>query len=381
MITSILGSIKPFAIGLGFAAAVAAGAAPTAQAAGPGTIGAVFTASNDELGNQVIAFGRGPDGGLWGFGYYDTGGLGTSMGLGNQGGVIVDARSRRLFVVNAGSDDISAFSITRQGLVLTDIEPSMGELPVSLAYHDGLLYVLNAGGAGNIAGFTVSSTGDIVPVANSVRPLSGAAATGAAQISFTPDGGVLVVTEKATDMIDTFVVENDGTTTGPNVFASSGATPFGFDFSASGYLLVSEAFGAATGEAAVSSYDVAADGMLTLISASVPNGQTASCWLVTHPRVPLAFTTNTPAGTLSSYTINSMTGEILLLRASGVAYNTGPDTGPLDADFDRNGQFLYVLLSGSHEIAGFRVNPVNGALQLDSIVPYVPETANGMAAF
>jgi 6-phosphogluconolactonase len=240
--------------------------------------------------------------------------------------------------------------------------------------------VLNADGAGAIHGFTVSDDGDITPIMDSMRPLSGADTTAPAQIAFTPDGGVLVVTEKATNQIDTYVVQLDGTTSGPSVYPSAGQTPFGFDFTSRGSLMVSEAFGGAPNMAAASSYSVGADGSLAVISATVQSGQTASCWLIVNPNSRYAYTTNTPAHTISGYVIDTATDSLSLLDDDGVTVDSGDGTGPLDAAFSANGRFLYVLNSGSHEIAVYRVFKNNGSLMSIQIVPGLPETANGMAA-
>ncbi|MHC4093484.1 MAG: lactonase family protein [Planctomycetota bacterium] len=336
--------------------------------------------SNAAEGNEILAYRRAADGSLMSSGVYSTGGLGTGEGLGNQGGVILSEDHHRLFVVNAGSNDISAFDVTPNGLALTDVEPSLGDLPVSVAVYHNLLYVLNAGGAGSIQGFTVSNDGDITPIADSMRPLSGEEVTAAAQVGFTLHGGVLVVTEKATSLIDTYVVHADGTTSGPFVFDSSGQTPFGFDVTSRGSVLVSEAFGGAPGMAAASSYSVAADGTLEIISGTVQNTQTAACWLVVNPNSRHAYTTNTPSGTISGYVIDAATDSIELLDEDGVTFDVGEGTGPLDAAFSTNGRFLYVLNSGSHEIGVFRVHKNNGSLMAIQTVPGLPETANGMAA-
>jgi hypothetical protein len=58
--------------------------------------------------------------------------------------------------------------------------------------HD-LLYVLNAGGTGNISGFIISKRGRLAPLPDSTRPLS-SATSGPGQVQFSPDGGLLVVT-------------------------------------------------------------------------------------------------------------------------------------------------------------------------------------------
>ena len=44
--------------------------------------------------------------------------------------------------------------MTNGGLTRTDVVASGGTMPTSLTVHDGVLYVLNAGGDGSISGFT-----------------------------------------------------------------------------------------------------------------------------------------------------------------------------------------------------------------------------------
>ena len=69
---------------------------------------------------------------------------------------------------------------------------------------------------------------------------------------------MLVVTEKATNAIATYVVGQDGRPGAPAIHASSGATPFGFDFAGHDILVVSEASGGA------SSYALGQSGSVTV---------------------------------------------------------------------------------------------------------------------
>jgi len=85
----------------------------TGAAAADGNAGAVYTSTNQVSGNAVAVFDRGADGALTAAGQYPTGGLGTGGGLGNQGALAVSNGGRFLFVVNAGSDDVSAFGSSR----------------------------------------------------------------------------------------------------------------------------------------------------------------------------------------------------------------------------------------------------------------------------
>ena len=120
---------------------------------------------------------------------------------------------------------------------------SGGVTPISLTTNGGLLYVLNAGGAGNIAGFEVKD-GVATAISGSNQPLSNSSA-GGAQIQFNAGGTVLVVTEKATNRIVTYQVDKAGVASAPTTTTSVGSTPFGFDIDRQNHVVVSEAPGSA----------------------------------------------------------------------------------------------------------------------------------------
>ena len=75
-----------------------------------------------------------------------------------------------------------------------------------------------------------------------------------AQVGFSPDGAVAVVTQRGTNSIVAFAVDASGLLLEPREIPSSGPTPYGFAFAAGGTLVVTEAFGAQIGKAAASSY-------------------------------------------------------------------------------------------------------------------------------
>src|SRR5438128_3161739 len=111
--------------------------------------GGVYIASNEATGNRILQFLRDENGALTAGGSFQTGGLGTGTGLGNQGGVVLTDNGQWLLVVNAGSDDISVFAVDSEAgsLRLADRKASGGRRPISIASKGGLVYVLNAGGA------------------------------------------------------------------------------------------------------------------------------------------------------------------------------------------------------------------------------------------
>lgn len=338
--------------------------------------GAVYTMSNAAAGNRILAFDRAPDGLLTPAGSFATGGSGTGGGLGNQGGLTLSRNERWLLAVNAGSSDLSLFAADNDGLRWVDKAPSGGRQPVSVTIHHDLVYVLNAG-SDNVSGFRVLPHGRLSPLAGSTRPLSGSG-TGPAQVQFSPDGRVLVVTEKATNLIVTYSVNEDGTLGPPQPQASQGATPFGFSFGKRRQLFVSEAFGGAPGASAVSSYQVAADGTLHLVSPSVATHQTAACWVAVKEGGRFAYTTNTGSGSISGYGIGAG-GALTLLNADGRTADTGDGSGPIDVALSGNGRFLFVLNSNAHDIGVFRILRT-GQLEPVDAVGGLPAGANGLAA-
>jgi 6-phosphogluconolactonase len=348
--------------------------------------GNVYTASNAVDRNEVLHFRVRGDGHLEPVASYPTGGTGTGEGLGNQGGIALSEDARFLFVVNAGSNELSVFERERWwasgGLTLRDRTPSGGVRPISVTVSGDFVYVLNAGDLstpGKVAGFKLSRSGcngvALEAIPGSERPLSGAMAD-PAQIGFSPDRRVLVVTEKGTQQILTFAFDaHTGTPSSPIFNPSSGMTPFGFAFSKAGTLVVSEAFGGMA--SALSSYAVAADGSLVTLSASVmAPGEAAACWVGITRNGRFAFTTNTGTSTTSSYRLKA--GRLELLQASAAESST---PGPIDLALSSSDRWLFVLNS-SGSVDTFSVTQGQGDVSLvrTSSLIGVPQGANGLLA-
>ncbi len=247
---------------------------------------------------------------------------------------------------------------------------SGGTLPISLTVHDNVLYVLNAGGSGNISGFTVGTSGDLTPIAGATLPLSGST-VGPAEVQFSPDGSRLVVTEKNTNLLDVYAVDANGVASGPTTTASAGGTPFGFAFGLRNDLFVSEAAGSA------SSYVLDATGTPALVSGAVSTHQGAPCWAVVTADGRFGFTGN-GAGSVSAFAI-APDGAISLVDANGGTALIG--AGINDIALSHNSRYLYVLQTGGAQaIHAFRV-AADGHLTALGPVGGLPAGTRGLAAF
>jgi 6-phosphogluconolactonase len=239
-----------------------------------------------------------------------------------------------------------------------------------------VLYVLNEGGTPNITGFTIGADGTLTPLAGSTQPLIGGAAADPAQVSFNTDGTLLVVTEKNGNRLDTYTVDNNGIASAPIDNASSGMTPFGFAFNNDDILVVSEASGGVPNQSAASSYSVSNEDTLNVISGSVHNGQSASCWVAITNNGRIAFVSNTASGTISSYQIGD-DGSLTLLNP--VAANTGADSAPRDMALSVDSHMLFVQTGGGVSVTAFSVG-ANGNLTLIGTFGGLPFGAEGIAA-
>ncbi|MCB0630271.1 MAG: beta-propeller fold lactonase family protein [Saprospiraceae bacterium] len=339
--------------------------------ADPNRSGAVYTMDNAMGSNHVIAFNRSKDGTLGKPKMYATQGGGTGSGLGSQGSIVSDGEY--LYVCNAGSNSISVFKIAGPTLHFVDKAYSQGTMPISLTVYDNIVYVLNAGGSGNISGFR-SYYGHLSFIYGSSQSLSTSSAAGG-QISFNNDGDQLVVTEKATNRITTYAVGADGRAGLGTPYPSAGETPFGFGFSADGDILVSEAFGGAPGGSTVTAYSLGTDGSVNTTSGPIATGQTAACWLTVTDDGDFAYVTNTGSNNVTSFRISN-TGQLQLQNGGNTA---AAGAGPIDLDTSEGSIFVYVLNGGDDSISIFS-RRYNGALHPVGTVTGLPASVVGIAA-
>ena len=333
---------------------------------------AVYVQTNQTDENRVVAFSRAVDGSLGELGSYATGGAGDGVAhLTSQGSLVLTSDRRHLLVTNSGSGDVSLFSLaSAQPSLVQTIES--GPAPKSIAEHAGLVYVLNTGGP-TIAGYRLVDD-RLEPLPHDARLL--APDSDAAQIGFTPDGSTLVVTQRGTNAIALYPVDDSGRLGEEQVQPSSGPTPYGFAFTGGGTLIVTEAFGAQVGRAAASSY-VVRDGSLTPVSRSVGNGRSEICWAVVSADGRYAFTTNFADGAVSRYAIGEDGTLTLEDAAAGIAVDG--HTGLRDEDLSGDGRFLYAVDADSRQVFGWAVDS-DGTLSPIGSWDGLPATVAGIAA-
>jgi 6-phosphogluconolactonase len=318
--------------------------------------GAVYVQTN-AAPNEVIAFRRAGDGSLDRMGSVTTGG---------EGG-------RHLLVTNAASDDLSVFSVAPDGSIELRDRVHTGAAPKSVAEREGLVVVLDTGQPG-VVSFRLSAEG-IEAVAGGDQALEASDAD-PAQVGVSPDGSMVVITERGTDSIVTYDLAADGTFGASRAIASEGPTPYGFAFTSGGALVVTEAFRTEKGAAAASSYAII-DGSLEVRTSSVGNGRSEMCWAVVTPDDRFAFTTNFADGAVSRFAI-APDGSLSLEDATaGIAVDG--KTGLRDEDLSTDGRFLYAIDADDGQILGWSVD-AEGSLERVGSWDGLPATVAGLAA-
>jgi 6-phosphogluconolactonase (cycloisomerase 2 family) len=342
---------------------------------------AVFVMTNNADANQVLAFQRDANGILHSPHSYGTDGRGsggTVDPLASQGSLTLSTDGAWLFAVNAGSGDVSVFRVNGARLELTDHVSTEGSEPNSVAQFGSLVYVLNTAGSSSVVGFRFNN-GRLVRIPDSLRFLSAnAAASGS--VAFSPDGRLLIVTEKTTNNLDLFKVLSDGSLSQATITKSVGPGAFSAVFTRNDVALVSETGPGAPNTSAISSYSVQSSGTLTPISSSVPTLGSANCWNAVSPDGRFVYVSNSGSGSISGFAIGSggtltpLPGTILAVNPTGSAN--------IDIAVSSDGKFLYSLNAGTGAVGMFAIQPTNGTLTDLGTAGSLPAAAglNGIAA-
>jgi 6-phosphogluconolactonase (cycloisomerase 2 family) len=203
-----------------------------------------------------------------------------------------------------------------------------------------------------------------------VRPLGSGTST-PSQIQFDKTGQVLIVDERGSSTIDTFVVDEHGVAGPARTTSSDAGGPFGFDVNSRGNILFSAVALSGGQMSGATSYDVSRNGVLTPNGVPVSSSQSAACWLAAAGQ--FAYTTNAGSGSLGRFSV-ARDGSLSLLGTTVL----GGTSHPLDEGVSRDQQFLYVLVDGFNEVDGYRVQPDGGLREVTSVM--VPTGAAGVGA-
>ena len=354
---------------LGLAAAAAALAVPVTLAVPASAsrldqssvvTGHVYVNDNTSGTNTIAAFDRHADGTLTpeAGSPFPAGGAGTGSGLASQDALQVSPDGQVLIAVDAGSNQVSVLRISGDGSlrpVPDGVVSSGGVQPVSVAVHDNLVYVANAGNGGsNYTGFRLRDDGRLKPIAGSTVALPDGSQPG--DVLFNADGTKLAGTRIGTSLIDSFTVGDDGRLAAApgSPFPGQGLGPFGSEFRPTNpdQLFVSNAHNGAGG-GTVSAFRDAADGTLTSIGSSpFADLQTAPCWVEISHDGRFLFTTNTASGSISRYRI-ARGGALTLLGTTPV--RGGGTVAVTDERLSPDGRFLFVVESNTGTVGVFAV--------------------------
>jgi 6-phosphogluconolactonase len=344
--------------------------------------GAVFVMTNAANKNEVISFERAANGTLTEAGRFDTNGRGSgglSDPLESQGSLTLSQDHSLLFAVNAGSGNVSVFSVHKSELTLLNKTASGGSQPSAVAERGGLVYVVNSGGAGSVVGFTLDFGGQLKQIKNSTQFLTGTT-SGGASLAFSPDGQFLVVTERVANNVDVFRVNADGTLGPIVVNANPAPGSFSVVFAPNGEAIVSETGPAGGNNAsALSSYKIKANGTLAPISQSVPSLASGDCWQEITPDGRFVYTSNSGSNSISGYSIGG-DGKLTPIAGTIVA-NEPAGSHNIDLSITPDGSYLYILNTQSGNIGIFRINQ-DGSLTSLGEAGDLPKLAglNGIAA-
>lgn len=347
----------------------------------------IYTSSNEAEGNRVIAFDVNKrTGRLVQLGSFDTQGTGTGAPIGNQSALTTDASDRWLFVTNAGDGSITSFRLQPNGLQFVNKVDSGGFSPISVTVFGTLVYVLNEGSGvenddpkfryDNISGFRFNPGGELVPIKKSTRIIDDTQLTAPAQVGFNKSGTVLLITEKATNTLTTFVMQKNGTPAKtPLKRPSAVPTPFGFEFGDRDYVFITEANGGGPGVTASYRIDRGTGEVSSLVDL-VDMGN-ATCWTVLSSDQSVGYSVNTGSNSLSLYRINFNGTMEPFFHKPNREIRTG--AAPRDAVLTQSNRFLFVLNNGDGTIQGFRVINDGRIIRNGRPIP-VPTSVTGLVS-
>ena len=275
--------------------------------------------------------------------------------------------------MNAGSNTVSVFSVRGDQLSLRQVVSSGGVFPVSIAVHDGLVYVLNAENGGSVQGYA-SFLGHLFPIPW-VEQIPGPRHThGHHPVHQHAWPGRLLARRVQADRDHQAERRRHRRlrrrafgllSSSPVLNSEPGTVPFAVSFDAAGHLVVANA-----GTNALATYTINSNGTVTLIDA-VGTGASATCWVA--PARGFFYASNAGSATVSGYG-DAFDGELTLLGS------TATDPGTVDASASPNGHFLYVQTGGNGIVDEFQVGWDGSLTEIGSVTVAGAAGGEGIAA-
>jgi len=364
----------------------------------------LYSVNNVDGNSAIVGYSISEDGSLEELSGspFSTGGSGLSATLFTLNGIVQSEDGRYLFAVNPGSDDISVMRIGKDGnlrAVRGSPFPSGGNVPLSIAISDDILYVVHGGVRLDICdrcdyrGFEISGNGQLTPIEGSVIPLPETPASLPLAIQFDPEGEILIATRISFDLIsdnanaiDTFILDDDTGLLTPapgspfiNTLANNNTQPIGFAFNPvnESQLFVANTVNFPQPNGSVSTYLISDNGQIAELPGSpvsAGNGTIATCWVSLTSDGENMYATNTTSNSLSRFKV-APSGVLTLQETIDVPSGVeGGLSAPLEIVVTSNDKFVYMVNGDSGGIVGYEID-ANGGLTLLAGHPVrIPDT-------
>ena len=382
-----------------------------------------FVVSNKADGNTIYQFTSNANGNYVMKGEYNTGGTGTgdleipalkkdsTNPLANGDDPLISAYGisssqdgQNIIVVNPGNSTISLMRQNEEGNIsAVNTAPATDLFPISAAVKGDYVAVASVGDSnmkGSIGLFKILNN-RLVSLADNRRDLNARPST----VRFSSNGKFVIVNELVTGKIKTFALNDNGLSAAPVSVIDSPkadgrfhAIPVGFELRAGAdadILIMSEArfltpeYSLREGDGSVvqsplyswqtgslSTYKLANDGTLSLISADVltgndiEGGELANCWVALSPDGKTLWAANALSSSISSFDI-AANGEATLKNVT--AYKDESEALFFgDINVSPDGKTLYQAIGNKGKVAIFDIQ-ANGDLELRQMVGDMPE--------
>ena len=267
-----------------------------------------------------------------------------------------------LYVVEQGSNNLSAFAITAANGTLTAVAGSpfaTGTQPQSVAVTPPtapgvFVLVANAGTSNSVSVFSIDATGAPTEVVGS--PF--AAGNNPQSIVVTPSGQFVLVANAADNTVSVFSIDATGTLTPVGLPVATGTQPQAIAFSPNGQVV----FVANQGSNNVSVFTIDGTGTLTQVTGSPFAAGTSPLALGTDQTGKYLYVVNRGSNNVSAFNINAGTGALTAISGSPFAVGTQPRSLAVDAA----NVYLCVGSEGSRDVTALLIDPATGALSAAS---------------